>query len=365
MKKLFCAIFAILLALPTAASPSVSARSAVLMTVEGDVLFEKNADETLPMASTTKIMTCLLAIENCSLADEVVITDESAGIEGSSLYLGSGDRVSVKDLLYAAMLRSANDAASALALHAAGSEEAFAELMNRKARELGMENTNFTNPHGLPDEEHYTTARDFARLASRAMENGTFAAIAGAKEYVVTVNGNEKRPVKNHNRLLFSYEGACGVKTGFTKASGRCLVSAAKRDGVTLVCVTLDAPDDWEDHRRLLDYGFGITERRLIAHEGEIEKVLHTFGSGYVTVTNAEALEATVRVGSDTEYVFCADRFPAPPIAAGDPLGSLTVVSDGRAVCGCELVASEDVPLPPKESLFEKIKEFFGSLWKK
>ena len=360
MKKLFCAIFAILLAIPTAASPSVSARSALLMTLDGDVLFEKNADERLPMASTTKIMTCLVAIENCSLADIVEVTEESAGVEGSSLYLRRGDRVSVKDLLYAAMLRSANDAASALAVHTAGSVEAFAELMNEKARELGMENTHFANPHGLPDEEHYTTARDFARLASRAMQNKTFAAVAGTKEYVVTVNGNEKRPVKNHNRLLFSYDGACGVKTGFTKASGRCLVSAAERDGVTLVCVTLDAPDDWEDHRRLLNYGFSITERRLIAHEGEIEKVLHTFGEGYVTVTNAEALEATVRVGSDVTFVFCADRYPALPIAAGDPLGSLTVVSDGRTVAECELAASEDVPLPEEKGLFQKIKDFFG-----
>ncbi|MBQ7669332.1 MAG: D-alanyl-D-alanine carboxypeptidase [Clostridia bacterium] len=237
-------------------APSVSARSAVLVTSDGEVLYEHNADERLPMASTTKIMTCLIAIENCDLDEEITVTSASAGIEGSSLYMKEGDVTTVKDMLYAAMLRSANDAASVLAVHVSWSEKEFAALMNEKARALGMNDTHFTNPHGLPDADHYTSARDFARLASYAMENEIFAGIAGTKEYVVTINGAERKPVKNHNRLLFTYDGCTGVKTGYTRSSGRCLVSTAERDGVRLICVTLSDGNDWHDHTALLDYGF-------------------------------------------------------------------------------------------------------------
>ena len=361
MKKIFCAVLAVILALPAgAASPSLSARSAVLMTAEGDVLYEKSADEQMPMASTTKIMTCLLAAETLDLQQIVTVTDKSAGTEGSSLYLKAGDRVSVEDLIYGAMLRSANDAASALAVYAAGSEEAFADMMNEKAGGLGMESTHFTNPHGLPGDEHYTTARDFALLAAYAMQNETFARIAGTKEYVVTVNGSEKKPVKNHNRLLFSYDGACGVKTGFTKDSGRCLVSCAKRDGVTLVCVTLDAPDDWEDHRTLLDLGFDMCSNKTLCEAGEIEKSYHVFGAGYVRAVNSESIAATVRKGDGTSYVFYGDRFPALPIYKGDPIGKVRAVSGGRTAGEADMVAAEDVPLPQSKKLIDRIKEFFG-----
>ena len=236
--------------------PSVSARSAILVSSYGEVLFDKNADERLPMASTTKIMTCILAIENCDLDEVITVTPASAGIEGSSLYMKEGDVTTVRDMLYAAMLRSANDAASALAIHVSWSEEEFAALMNDKAGSLGMNDTHFTNPHGLPDKEHYTSARDFARLAAYAMENETFAKIASTQEYVVTINGEDRKPIKNHNRLLFTYDGCIGVKTGYTRSSGRCLVSAAERDGVRLICVTLSDSNDWRDHTALLDYGF-------------------------------------------------------------------------------------------------------------
>ena len=363
MKKIicaFCALLTVMLSTSVRASLDVSARAAFLMTAQGDVLYEKNADERLPMASTTKIMTCLIAAENCSASDVVTLTEESAGIEGSSLYLKAGDRVAAEDLIYAAMLRSANDAASALAIHIAGSEEAFADMMNEEAAKIGMENTHFTNPHGLPDDGHYTTARDLARLASCAMRNRTFAKAASAKEYVVTVNGNEKRPVKNHNKLLFSYGGACGVKTGYTKSSGRCLVSAAERDGVELICVTLDASDDWEDHRRLLDSGFEACCHDVIVGEGEIKKDLHVFGAGNVTAANAEDIEATFRKGAVISYVVTGERFPALPIEKGDVLGKLTAFADGKIVGECELISEEDIPLPPEKGFFEKIKELFG-----
>ena len=267
MKKITSLILSAVLLIVAApqsvdASPEVSARSAILIRADtNEVIFEKNADEVLPMASTTKIMTALIAIERLSLDDEVTVTAESAGTEGTSLYLSDGDVLTVRDLLFATMLRSANDAASALAVHTAGSEEAFAVLMNEKASELGLSSTHFTNPHGLPDEGHYTTARELALFASYAMESETFRDIAGTRKYTVTVNGTDKREVTNHNRLLFSYDGATGVKTGYTKSSGRCLVSSAEREGFTLIAVTLDAPDDWRDHARMLDAGFAYLDR--------------------------------------------------------------------------------------------------------
>lgn len=364
MKRIviFLAVLITVSAVPCLAAdaPTVSAKSAVLMTFDGDILFEKNADCRLPMASTTKIMTCLIAAERCTLSDVVTITPASAEIEGSSLYMKSGDRVTAEDLLYAAMLRSANDAASALAIHVSGDEEAFAELMNERASELGMNGTHFTNPHGLPDDEHYTTARDFAHLAAAAMKNDTFAKIAGTKEYVVTLNGSEKRPVKNHNRLLFSYDGALGVKTGFTKASGRCLVSAAERDGVSLIAVTLCAPDDWNDHRKMLDYGFEITEHVTTLEKGQISRKFHVFGEGTVTALNTESLEATLVRGADISYTVEGDRFPALPISKGDTLAIVTVSSGGRVIGSVPLAAAEDVPMPPKEGFFRRIKNLFG-----
>ncbi len=360
MKKLFCASLILLYlvspAVVSASPPSVGASSAILMTSDGAVLYEKNADEALPMASTTKIMTCLIAVERCPLSDVVTVTRESVGIEGSSLYMKEGDTATVEDLVYGAMLRSANDAASALAHHIAGSDEAFAKLMNDRAESLGMSSTHFANPHGLPDDAHYTSARDFARLAACAMENGTFARIASAKEHVVTLNGSERRPVKNHNRLLFTYEGATGIKTGFTKSAGRCLVSSAERGGARLICVTFRDPDDWRDHAALLDYGFSRTERRVLFGKGEITRKIHVFGEGYVTVRNDEPLPATVVKGEKISFVTEGDRLPAPPIYAGDPVARVTAYSGGRALGTVALYAVEDVFLPEK-SFYEKIKD--------
>ncbi len=237
-------------------APSVSAKSAILVS-DGEVLYEKNADERLPMASTTKIMTCLIALERCDPDETVVVTKASCGIEGTSLYLRDGDTATVRDLVYAAMLRSANDAASALAVHVSWTEEEFCRLMNDKAKSLGMTSTHFDNPHGLPSEDHYTTARDFAALALYAMNNEEFRAVVSTTSCSIKISG-KSRALINHNRMLKSYEGADGVKTGYTKTAGRCLVSSAERGGVRLICVTLSDPDDWRDHTALLDYGFSI-----------------------------------------------------------------------------------------------------------
>lgn len=215
------------------------------------------------MASTTKIMTALLAIERLDPETVVTVPKEAVGIEGSSIYLTEGEQITVSDLLYGLMLESGNDAATALAIAAGGTVEDFVRLMNERAAELGLEDTHFSNPHGLSADDHYTTAYDLARLTCAALENETFASIVSCKTKTIS---DGRRYLSNHNRLLRSYEGCIGVKTGYTLATGRTLVTAAERDGLTLVAVTLNDRSDWADHTRLLDYGFAHYES--VALEG-------------------------------------------------------------------------------------------------
>ena len=236
---------------------SLSAKSAALYDPSSkSFLFTKNADLRLPMASTTKIMTALVAIENASLEKSVSISDEAVGTEGSSLYLKQGEIMTMGDLLMGLMLRSANDAALAIAYEISGSVEAFAEKMNEKAALIGADSTHFTNPHGLDDKEHYTTAKDLAIITAEALNNSTFLKIVSTEKCIIKNADGEARLLTNHNKLLKLYDGAIGVKTGFTKKSGRCLVGAAERDGARLISVTINAPDDWNDHKTLFDYGF-------------------------------------------------------------------------------------------------------------
>ncbi len=244
-------MLAALLLLP-ARAVSVTAKSALVLDAgTGQVLYEKSADEKSLIASTTKIMTGLLIAEHCDPEATVTIPPEAAGVEGSSLYLKAGEERTVEELLYGLMLHSGNDAAAALALHLDGSVEAFAARMNQRAHELGLTATHFANPHGLDSEENYSTARDLACLAAHALQNDLFRQVCSARSYT-----GDTHSYVNHNKLLWQYPGCIGVKTGYTKAAGRILVSAAEKDGRRLVCVTISAPDDWRDHKKLLDYGF-------------------------------------------------------------------------------------------------------------
>lgn len=275
MRKL-AFILALFVALGTVVLPSnavsptlsVSARAAALIDVDdGRVLYEKNANERLPMASTTKIMTALVALESASLDTVVTVHPDAVGVEGSSVYLTAGERLTLGELLYALMLSSANDAAVAIAIALGGSVERFAEMMNECAARLGLLNTSFKNPHGLDAEGHYTTALELARLTAHALKNDDLRRIVSS--YKQEISGpSGKRLLVNHNRLLRSYEGCIGVKTGYTKRTGRCLVSAAERDGLTLVAVTLNDGDDWRDHTAMLDYGFEFFERVTLARSG-------------------------------------------------------------------------------------------------
>jgi len=222
----------------------------------GQILYEKDADRPMLIASTTKIMTALLAVETAELSQEVTVMPEDM-TEGSSMYLKVGEKLTLETLLYGLLLQSGNDAALAIARTCGGSVENFVGMMNRRAAELGMTGTSFANPNGLDDERHFSTARDMARLACRAINDPTFCRICSSS--TVTVGG---RIMSNHNRLLRDVEGCIGLKTGFTKAAGRTLVSCAERNGHRLVAVTLCDGNDWNDHRALYDYGFSLLGER-------------------------------------------------------------------------------------------------------
>ena len=244
-------------------APMVSARCAALDCPDNDTfLYEKNADRHAPMASTTKIMTAVIVLEESSLSQVIDIPADACGIEGSSLYLTEHEQWTVEDLLYGLMLRSANDAAVALAISVAGSTDAFAKKMNAKAEQLSLHDTHFSNPHGLDDDEHYTTARDLAILCSYALQNEVFRRIVSTVKYTAHPLAGDVRAMVNHNKLLRIYDKATGIKTGYTKRSGRCLASSAFDEGVSLICVTLSAPDDWNDHVSLFQFGFSAIERQ-------------------------------------------------------------------------------------------------------
>lgn len=339
---------------------SVSAESAVLMLCQnGEVIFSKNADTRLPMASTTKIMTAIVAIENSDIDSTVNVHKDAVGTEGSSAYLTDDEKLTMRELLYALMLQSANDAAVAIAYEVGGSIEAFAEMMNEKAAKLGLKATHFENPHGLDAEEHYTTASDLARIASYALENGTFREIVSTKRYV-TESG---KVFENHNKMLTLYDGAIGVKTGFTKRCGRCLVSAAERDGLIAVAVTLNAPNDWEDHTKMLDYSFAAYEYVALADEGELTVEIPCISGSRATVVceNNETVSVCLPKGSSVTTTIEADRYYPAPINKGDALATAKFYSEGELIAAVPLFAKYDVKEEVgKLSLLDRILKIIG-----
>ncbi|MBQ9079995.1 MAG: D-alanyl-D-alanine carboxypeptidase [Clostridia bacterium] len=344
---------------------SVSAQSAILIDASNDnVLFAKNADLRLPMASTTKIMTALLALECGDIDKSYAIPKQAVGVEGSSVYLVEGEQLTLGDLVYALMLESANDAAEAIAIIVAGSTAAFADIMNRRAAELGLTDTHFTNPHGLDHDEHYTSAYDLARLTSYALKNEQFRKIVSTRKTTIPFQGNEgTRLLVNHNRLLRSYEGAIGVKTGFTKRSGRCLVSAAERDGLTLVAVTINAPDDWRDHTSMLDWGFDNYVHHTFAEAGEYKLTIPVCGgtAEWTVCANATEIAATLPRGhGEISVTVKAPRFVFAPISCGDHVGRLIYRCDGEVIGESELYAAVEVKAKnTKKSFWEWLRALF------
>ncbi len=345
--------------------PSVSGECAALYLPQKDLfLYEKAAKKRHPMASTTKIMTALVAIEATSPEEEVIISSEAVGVEGSSAYLRAGEHQTMENLLYALLLASANDAAAAIAIYVGGSIEGFADMMNEKAESLGLTDTHFTNPHGLADPDHYTTAADLARIAAAAMENERFSDIAGTKHKVIRVHDGESvRSLSNHNRLLRSYEDCVGVKTGFTKASGRCLVSAARRDGMLAIAVTLDAPNDWQDHTSLLDYGFSRYRGQMPLGDTLPTVPLSVLGGAEESMTvSPEKIPffLTEKNAPDISATIEANRMAVAPIKKGDVLGYIRYFENGVEIGKEPLYADRTVAaIPAAGGILDKIKNFF------
>lgn len=357
-KKLFCIvniiIFLVVFAFDSVAleADDLSAYSAVVYCVEtGEVLFEKNSSDVRSMASTTKIMTSLIALERNTPYRIVEITDEMADVEGTSSGLSSGDRITLEDLVYCMLLESGNDAANAVAIALGGSFDAFAAMMNEKAKSIGMQNTSFVTPSGLDDDNHYTTAYDMALLTAYALENPDFAAICSLSTYKVNFVGSEKSvTLSNHNKLLNLYEGCFGVKTGFTKKSGRCLVSAAKRDGVTLVAVTLNAGDDWNDHTKMLDYGFDCIKTVNADCDFSLYAVPVT-GSDIssVGVECADFSLAVADENTDITRKIYLEKFLYAPVAKGDIIGYAEYYNGEKLLARVPLTADSDADVIRKE----------------
>lgn len=336
------AVFAVITILLTTLAPSafavrddISSHSTIVMCADtGDVLYEDDADERMLIASLTKIMTAILVIENCDLDELVIINPDWCYVEGSSMYLAAGKMYTVHDILMGMMLTSGNDAATALACHCSGSIEDFAKLMNEKAAELGMHNSSFKNPHGLDAEEHYSTARDLATLTRYCMKNEEFCKIVSTKSYTVG-----ELSYINHNRLLWEYEGCIGVKTGYTMASGRTLVSCAERNGMRLICVTLGAPDDWNDHMKLYDEAFAkysLTVYDSDSFYANIPAVLPTFGN--IKAVPQEKISVLTDGNDVVSIRLELPRLVFAPILNGGYAGKLMVFINGTLAAETNMV---------------------------
>ncbi len=373
MRKFMLFLISFLVALSLGsvhAAPSVSAQSALVMELEsGRVLYQKNGEAKLPMASTTKIMTAIVALERGNLKDKIKISATAAGVEGSSMYLEAGEIMTLEELLYGLMLASGNDAAVAIAEHFGGVEK-FVELMNQTASKVGAKSTHFENPNGLPHENHYSTAYDMALLTAHGLKNPDFAKIVSTKSYSITGTGKAyPRTLTNHNKLLRMMESCIGVKTGFTKAAGRCLVSASRQEGMTLICVTLNAPDDWNDHCNLYNHLFSVYHLVPILHAGT--------PLGIIPVEKSDTLSLPLTTAEDISYPLSPDETYttelsiAPPLlapaSAGTEAGTATIrLSDNTTIAVPLITAGnatrQSVFSTAEGSLFHRILDFFGGL---
>ena len=367
MKKIISAVLAAVMLFPAistnAGAVSTSAASSCLIEAQtGEVLFAENADEKRAMASTTKIMTAVLTIEAGDLDREFVVDDYAIMVEGTSMGLQKGDRVSRRDLLYGILLPSGNDAANAAAVSVSGSSSAFVKLMNDKAAELGLKNTHFANPSGLDAKGHYTSARDLASLAAYAMKNELFREIVSCKSKKLEYgNPPYPRTLYNSNKMLTKYSGACGVKTGFTDNARRCLVSAAERNGVTLIAVTLSDGNDWNDHINMLDYGF--SQVSAFPLETGCSSRVSVAGTGKTVGVYAE--KATLALSNENrtrlERRVFLPRMVYGSVKKGDRLGSVEFYLNGKSVKSVPLFADESVEEKTGElNFFQKLLGFFG-----
>lgn len=333
-------ILAAILFLPVRAG-AISAECAILIDAQtGRVLYEKQAEEKSLIASTTKIMTALVICEQTNVLDRVKIPKEAVGVEGSSVYLKEGEVLTVQELLYGLMLQSGNDAAVALAIYCGGTVEGFTELMNDKAHRLGMTQSHFANPNGLDSPGNYSTARDMALLTAYAMQNPIFAQTVSTK--TITIG---ERCLRNHNKLLWQLEGANGVKTGYTKAAGRILISSVTRMGRQLIAVTFNDPNDWQDHKELIEDGFSRFTVQQLVHRGQTLGQLELAGGQEesVDLIAAEDFSYSLAQGERVTISLPEAGFAYAPVAEGQEAGFAHILVDGTAVAKVPLVYGKTI----------------------
>lgn len=350
----------------------ISAKGAVLIDCKtGDVLFKKNADTKLPMASTTKIMSAMLALESGNLDEEFTVDSDAIKVEGSSMGLREGDRVTMRTLVYGMLLPSGNDAANAAAVRICGSTDKFVEMMNKRAKKLGLKSTHFVTPSGLDDDtdEHYSTAYDMAMLTKQALKNPDFREICSKyKAKLKYGNPPYERWLTNSNKLLNSCEGVIGVKTGFTDKAKRCLVSACKRDGATLICVTLNAPDDWLDHTRLYDYGFNMYENQKLPLDSD-RFAVNVVGGESDTVlcrTKTPVINMLRGKADDVEVKVYINHFLYAPVANNTVVGKVKYLYKGQMLSEQEIVTSASVECKSVKrelSFWDRIKDEIEELF--
>ena len=352
----------------------VSAKSAILIEAKtGKVLFAKNEHAKMSMASTTKIMTALLALEYGDFNTEIIATKEMVTVEGTALGLRVGDKITLEGLVYGMMLSSGNDAANAAALTVDETTEDFAKMMNKRARSIGAKETNFVTPSGLDAEQHYSTAYDMALIAATAMENPKFKEIASSKTAKIKF-GNPPKDINisNHNRLLKEYNGCIGIKTGFTKKSGRCLVSAVERDGIRLIAVTLNAPNDWNDHKSMFDYGFSLVQNhRLYADLSIINIPVVGTEKTFLNVVCQDSFDVPLLKDQSSKVTtnIYIDRFLYAPIKAGEPVGYIEYLLDGKVIEKTNILAATTIETnfsqdEISDNIFTKIIDFFKRIFK-
>lgn len=349
------------------AMPNISASAACVIDAEsGRVLCEYHAHEKRGMASTTKIMTALVALEQGNLKDVCTVSQNAANTEGTSMYLKPGEEITLEALLYGLMLSSGNDAAVAIAEHVGGSASRFAALMNQKAAEIGLVDTSFQNPNGLTAKDHFTTAYDLAQIARCAMQNEMFRTIVSTKDKRVTdASGQNEHTLHNHNRLLAQLDGCVGIKTGFTKAAGRCLVTALERDGRHLICVTLNDPNDWADHSNLLEWICNEYQAvTIIEKDAPIQSI--PVGEGGEEICALADHEFSVLLHRDDVQRIRTEVQLLPignALNEGDPLGSLNIFCDaqelGQVTLRSDRAWHEAQTLPVWESWNRLIWIFF------
>lgn len=377
MKKIFLLAAMLLFAIwfcpasVRAEVPSVSAQSAILIEAQsGKILYAKNENVKRPIASTTKILTTLLCLESGDLDEPFVVDPEAIKVEGSSMGLQEGDTVTKRALCYGMLLPSGNDAANVTAVKLAGSLPAFSEMMNKRAQEIGLHNSYFVTPSGLDAEGHGSTAYDMALLTQAALKNPDFRAICSQQTAQLQYgNPPYDRWLKNSNKLLKYYEGCIGVKTGFTDDAGRCLVSAAERDGVTLICVTLKAPDDWSDHTKMFDYGFSLVKNQALPIPADINAINLVGGTqDRLAIAPVNEPKASLLEGELEKVTFkvLLKKFVYAPMHTGDTVGEIVYYLDGVELIRVPLVAqgNAEALIPVKEpGLLEKLQNLLKK-WK-